>query len=157
LIIQLAGRITRVALDGRATDIEQACVGSVLSPDARVLLSACGSGSHGRGHAAQLREVEGDKLIASVDPSRYPTRAWFSSDGRLLIFGAGSRELAIVNVADGRELLRVPTAELPASFVELRVRADQPIVDVVTVDGQLRSYPITRAQLVEAACRTLGR
>jgi WD40 repeat protein len=132
LVVQHAGRITLVDPKGRVTHFEDEAVRegwgpSLLSPDGRVL--------------AELRG--------------YSTRSSFSSDGELLVFAAESRELAVVRVADGRELLRVPTGELPAFSETLHVRED--LVDVINVHGELVSYPITPARLIDAACRVLNR
>jgi WD40 repeat protein len=155
------GRVTLLDPRGQETHIEEECPEEAwsgyaeLSPDGRVLVSSCDS-SQWNGHA-RLWDVARGELIAEIDLRNYTTRPVFSSDGKLLIFGAGRYELAVIRVEDGHEILRVPTREIRIDFPQMRVRPNLPIIDVLTVEGELVSYPITRAQLVHTACRILAR
>jgi hypothetical protein len=156
------GHFTVVDPRDRVRELDNGCTKgswasySVASPDGRLVMSSCHTSQMHRS-AGQLWDVERGQAIGEFELLGYTSMPVFSDDGELLIFAVGSRELAVVRVADGRELLRIPTRELPDRFASLRMRAGLPIVDVITLDGELVSYPITRAQLVDAACRVLAR
>jgi serine/threonine protein kinase/WD40 repeat protein len=156
------GRITLLDPRGQEAHFDEECPKpswagyAVSSPDGRMLMSSCDSSQYHR-HRGRLWDVARGESIAELDLHDYSTMPAFSSDGKLLIFGAGGYELAVVRVEDGREILRVPTREIQTQFPQMRVRAGLPVVDVLTVEGELVSYPISRAHLVDAACRILGR
>ncbi|NJK32305.1 MAG: hypothetical protein HC927_07785, partial [Deltaproteobacteria bacterium] len=156
------GRVTLLDPRGQATHFDEECPKpswagyAVLSPEGRTLLSSCDSSQYHR-QPARLWDVARGRAIAELDLRNYTTMPVFSSDGKLLIFGTGAHELAVVRVDDGHEILRLPIRKIPISLPQMRVHADSPALDLLTLDGDLVSYPISRAQLVHAACRILGR
>jgi WD40 repeat protein len=162
LVVYHRGSIVIHDREGREIRIADGCEvhdpwgEAMLSPDGRRLLSWCSSRA---GEADEIRvwDVSTREVLANIDARSYSSAPVFSGDGERLIFVAGQRELAVVGVEEGRELLRIPTVDIDATYTKLRASEDGDSVEVLTTAGELVRYPTTRAGLVEAACRVLWR
>ncbi|PRQ03192.1 WD40 repeat domain-containing serine/threonine protein kinase [Enhygromyxa salina] len=146
---------------GRTVRIDEQCVKedagwSQLSPDGRMLLSCCNSraAEHNPG---RLWDTATGELIREFDLRGYAMEAQISADNQLILINAGQREIAVVRIADGRELFRLPGRLWPMRSAKTRAGEHGLVLDLVTDDGGLVTLPLSVAGLVNAACEVLAR
>ncbi|PCC70100.1 Serine/threonine protein kinase [Nannocystis exedens] len=142
---------------------------SIISSDGRFLLTSCRS----RDNLEEVRlwEVDSGSQLANIDFSAYSGVAYnpaprspgleeaalleFAHSGEFLVARTQKGQLAVLSVPALEEQLRLHTRSAADDF---RLRSDDRFIDVLDAEsGAIHTYPVTRAGLVEAACRALAR
>ncbi|KIG13086.1 Serine/threonine kinase PKN8 [Enhygromyxa salina] len=129
---------------------------SQLSPDGRLLLSSC-NGLATEHNPGQLWDTASGGLIRELDLRGYDREPQLSSDGQLILINAGPREIAVLRLADGRELFRVPGRLSPTRPAKTRASEHGLVLEIVGDDGGLVTLPLSVPGLVDAACKLLAR
>ena len=148
--------------DGRVVQVDEQCQRRAnasyaqLSPDGRLLLSSC-DGTTPEHHPTRLWDAVSGELVRDLDTRAYRGRGQFSSDGALALFNAGRHQLALVDLAEGRERFRVP-GQLPARPGGMTLHAvGEGSFEYQRYGAGLVRVPSTVGALVDVACELLGR
>ncbi len=166
--IRTALGLTRIfTTEGGEVQIDEQCPASPagvpetgysqLSADGRMLLTSC-SGLVPAHNPGRLWDVQTGELIRELDLRGYEMEGRFSTDGRWVLYTAGPREIAVVRVADGRELVRIPGRFYPGT----PAHTHDDLLDVVISNGgtgehALVTLPLSVEGLIAAACHVLDR
>jgi hypothetical protein len=148
---------------GQLHRIDEACTAGLttgyasLSPDGRLLLTSCDAVTpeHAPG---RVWDVERGAALHTIDLRGYTMRGRWSVDGTQLLFDAGDWQVAIVDLARGRERLRLPGRLMPDTAQRLGEGVLELVVhDYGKMEEALVRMPSDAAHLREAACRVLAR
>jgi hypothetical protein len=142
---------------------------SLISSDGRFLLTSCRSRSNLQ--EVRLWEADSGMQLTTIDFSAYSGAAYnpvarspglenaalleFAHSGEFLVARTQKGQLAVLSVPGLEEQLILHTRS-PAD--DFRLRSDDRFIDVLDGEsGVIHTYPVTRAGMVEAACRALAR